>query len=90
MKNVAQLQEDLLESVRKVTKETWLGTYAKTREWEDKMFVRDDDFVEDTTGAEVQPEGPAEQDLDESDEEESEGEEEEEEEGGDGADSGEN
>lgn len=55
-----------------------------------KMFVRDDDFVEDTTGAEVQPEGPAEQDLDESDEEESEGEEEEEEEGGDGGDSGEN
>ena len=54
------------------------------------MFVRDDDFVEDTTGAEVQPEGPAEQDLDESDEEESEGEEEEEEEGGDGGDSGEN
>ena len=88
MKNVAQLQEDLLESVRKVTKETWLGTYAKTREWEDKMFVRDDDFVEDTTGAEVQPEGPAEQDLEASDEEQSS--EEEDDDDSDGADSGEN
>ena len=39
-------QAALLEgAVEKITRKTWLGCYKKTREWEDKMSDRDDDFV---------------------------------------------
>ena len=39
--------------MKKVTRKTWLGCYKKTREWEDKMLDRDDDFVESTAGVDV-------------------------------------
>ena len=32
-------------AVEKITRKTWLGCYKKTREWEDKMAARDDNFV---------------------------------------------
>ena len=32
-------------AVEKITRKTWLGCYKKTREWEDKMSDRDDNFV---------------------------------------------
>ena len=31
--------------MEKITRKTWLGCYKKTREWEDKMAARDDNFV---------------------------------------------
>ena len=31
--------------MEQITRKTWLGCYKKTREWEDKMSDRDDDFV---------------------------------------------
>ena len=31
--------------MEKITRKTWLGCYKKTREWEDKMSDRDDNFV---------------------------------------------
>ena len=46
VKNIRELSTKLLESVKQVEKKTWLGSYAKTREWEDMMVERDDEFVD--------------------------------------------
>ena len=37
--------------MEKITRKTGLGSYKKTREWEDKMSDRDDNFVAEVPGA---------------------------------------
>ena len=43
--NLSELAALLEGAVEKITRKTWLGCYKKTREWEDKMAARDDNFV---------------------------------------------
>ena len=43
--NLSELAALLEGAVEQITRKTWLGCYKKTREWEDKMSDRDDNFV---------------------------------------------
>eukprot|EP01047_Picozoa_sp_COSAG01_P062170 COSAG01_NODE_7867_length_3016_cov_19.757971_1_plen_216_part_00 len=46
--NLSELAALLEGAVESITRKTWLGCYKKTREWEDKMSSRDDNFVAGT------------------------------------------
>ena len=60
VKNIGQMSELLLASVKQVERKTWLGAYAKTREWEDKMVDREDTFADvDGPDALEEPEMPS-------------------------------